>query len=211
MKIAKFFAVIFAVLGFVLMLGTAVVCFASMDGAVKVKKTPDGAVACADALVQALDEGNLSQAAKLMYGQPDFGAEGVPSDARSAMLWEKYQQDMACESASKLYLKDADFVRDITLTVLDTASIIDAVPARAKVLLEQKVAQAQDMAELYDAENNFRADLVDRVMQQALEQAIQENAQYITCQATVKFICRDGQWWAVPDTALLNALSGGMA
>ena len=211
MKIARFFAVIFAVLGTVLMLGSAILCFASLDSAAKVTETPDGAIACADELIRAIDAGNLEKAAQLMYGQPDLGTEGVPSDAATALIWDKFRVDLACVSASKLYLQNSDFLRDIQVTVLDVTSITEGIQPRAKALLEQKVAQAENMEELYDAENNFRRELIDQVMNQALAEAMERDARYVTVDATVKMIFRDGQWWAVPDAQLLAALSGSMA
>lgn len=211
MKIARFFALIFAVLGVVLMLGTAVVCFASRGAGVRVIKTPDVAVQCADQLVKALDDGDLAAAAELMYGQPDLGVEEAPSDSVSALLWEKYRTDMTCASTTKLHLNGSDFVRNVTVTVLDVSSITGSVPSRAKVLLEQQIAAATDMNQLYDGQNNFRKELLDQVMQQALEQAIREDAKYVTVEASFKVINRDGKWWAVPDQALLNAISGGAA
>lgn len=211
MKIAKFFAVIFAVLGTVLMLSAAVVCFTALDASPKVTETPDGAIACADALIQALDEGDLEKAAQLMYGQPDLGAAGAPSDTAAAQLWEKFRQDLACVSAGKLYLQGSDFLRDIQVTVLDVTGITQAVQPRAKALLEKKVAQAENMEELYDAENHFRQDLIDQVMDQALKEAMEQDARYLTYDVTVKLVFRDEKWWAVPDAQLLEALSGGMA
>ena len=211
MKIARFFAAIFAVIGMLLMVGTAGLCFAGVNANVRVLETPKEAIACADALVRALDEGDLSAAAQLMYGQPDLGVKEEPSDPVSEQLWEKYREEMACASANKLYLKGSDFMRDVTITVLDVSSITGSVPARAKVLLEQQVAAATDMNQLYDAENNFRTELVDQVMQQALEQAIREDGRTVTVTGSVKVINRDGQWWAVPDQALLNALNANAA
>ena len=211
MKIARFFAVIFAILGIVLMLGSAVVCFVAKDANAKVLETPNEAIACADQLIEKLDSGDLAGAAALMYGQPDLGVAEAIGDSASAMLWETYLEDLSCTASSKLHLSGTDFVRNITIQVLDVTSITGSVQARARVLLEQQVAAATDMAQLYDAENNFRKELVDQVMQQALEQAIREDAKHLTCETSFKVIYRDGQWWAVPDPALLKALNGIVA
>ena len=208
MKIARFFAVIFALFGVVLMLGSVILCFGSLNASPKVLETPDAAIACADQLVQKIDAGDLTGASQLMYGQPDLGTEEVPTDAVSALLWETYREEMTCVTSSKLHLDGNAFVRNVTVTVLDVSSITGSVQARAKVLLEQQVAAATDMAQLYDAENNFRKELVDQVMQQALEQAMQSDSKYLTMEGSFQVIHRDGQWWAVPDQALLNALAG---
>lgn len=211
MKIARFFAVIFAVLGIVLMLGTAILCFTSMDANVKVLETPTGAVECADQLISAIDSGDLAGAAALMYGQPDLGAEGVPTDSVSALLWDTFRKEMRCEAVGKLQLQGADFACSATVTVVDIPALTMSVQTRAKAILEQKVAQATDMAQLYDAQNNFRQELIDQVMQEALNQAMGQDLGYVTQNVTFRVVFQDGQWWAVPDQNLLSALSGGLA
>ncbi len=211
MKIARFFAAIFAVLGVVLMLGTAVVCFASKDAAVKLTETPKAAVECSEALARALEEGDLTAAGKRIYGQPDLGAQGVPADPMSALLWDAYLKAFSCEFRGKLYLEGELFARDMTVTALDVSAVTQSVQLRAKTLLEEKVKSATDMDALYDANNNFRADLIEQVLQQAVTDAIAQDARYVTTDVTVKLICQDGQWWAIPDQTLQQALTGGMA
>lgn len=211
MKIARFFAVIFAVLGVVLMLGTAVVCFASRNASVKLVETPDGAVECSEKLVQAINDGDYAAIGAALYGQPDLGAEGVPGEETSALIWEAFRDSLSCEFTSKLYLKDSSFARDAAVTVLDVASVTEKIQPRAKALLEAKVAAATDMAELYDGENNFREDLVAEAMKTAVEQALSQDAAYVTQTVTIKLVCEDGTWWAVPDQALLTAISGNAA
>lgn len=206
MKIARFFAVIFAVLGIVLMLGTAIVCFASTDAKVKLTKTPEGAVLCAERLAGALDAGDLEAAGELLYGSPDLGAEGIPSDAVEAMLWDAYLEGFSCNLEGKLYLKDSEFAWDGTVTSMDLAALTEAIQLRAKELLEEKVKAATDMAELYDAENNFREDLIEQVILTAVQESLAGKPETVTRSFTLKLINRDGQWWAVPDQQLLSAL-----
>ena len=80
----------------------------------------------------------------------------------------------------------------------------------AHALLTQRVETAEDMSELYDEENNFRQDLVDAIVLEAVDQAIRENGQTASFDVTLSLIQRDGQWWVVPDQALLQAISGGL-
>lgn len=207
MKIARFFAVIFAVLGIVLMLGTAIVCFASTDATVKLRKTPEGAVQCAQQLALALDSGDLAAAGALLYGSPDLGAEGVPNDPVDALLWDTFLEGFSCNLDGKLYLKDAEFAWDGTITTVDMGALTGAIQLRAKELLEEKVKTATDMAELYDAENNFREDLIEQVLRDAVQEILAKNPETITRSFTMKLISRDGQWWAVPDQQLLSALN----
>lgn len=207
MKIARFFAVIFAVLGIVLMLGTAILCFASTDATVKLTETPSGAVACSEQLAAALDCGDLMTAGSLLYGSPSLGAEGVSADGVNAMLWSAYLDTMSCELTGKLQLQDAEFARSGTITTLNMEALTAAVQLRAKELLEKTVKEATDMTALYDAENNFRQELIDQVVRDAVQEVLAKDPETTTREFTVKLISRDGQWWAVPDQQLLAALS----
>jgi len=211
MKIARVFAVLFAVLGIVLMLGTAILCFASRDAKVKLTKAPEGAVQCAEQLAQALDAGDLAAAGALLYGSPDLGAEGVPAGAVEALLWDTCVEGISCNLEGKLYLKDSEFAWDGTIATVDAAALTEAIQLRAKQLLENKVSTATDMAELYDAENNFREDLIEQVILTAVQETLAGEPATVTRSFTLKLINRDGRWWAVPDQQLLSALKLGAA
>lgn len=211
MKVAKIFAVVFAVAGIVLMLGTAVVCFASLNAPVKILENPDGAVTCSEELAQALNEGSFAAAGARMYGQPDLGVGDVPADGYSGLLWQSFCDSISLSYTSRLYLLDADLARDGTIRVLDVSYVTEQVQLKAKALLEQKQSQAEDPAALYDETGYFRQELVEEALQTALRQVLQEDPAYVTKDVTVKLIFRDETWWAVPDQALLQAISGQSA
>ena len=211
MKVAKFFAVIFAVLGVVLMLGTAVVCFVSLDASVKLLETPAGAMECADNLADAINAGDYTEAGKLLYGQPDLGVDRAPSDAMGAVIWDAFLESLSFELSGKCYASDEGICRNGTITALHIPSVTENLQTRFRTLLTARVNTASDMAELYDDENNFRSELVSEVLQEAVRQALNQDAQYVTYDVTLKLISRDGQWWVVPDDALLTAISGGVA
>ena len=50
-----------------------------------------------------------------------------------------------------------------------------------------------------------------QVLYDALAQAISQDGKTVTRDVTLKLIHRDGQWWVVPDAALLQAITGGVA
>jgi hypothetical protein len=53
-------------------------------------------------------------------------------------------------------------------------------------------------------------DVVMAVLFEAAEDALAEDARTVTVSLTVNLKFRDGQWWIVSDTALLDAISGGI-
>lgn len=208
MKIARFFAVIFAVLGVLLLVVSAGLCFLSLDAPVRVLEIPQGAVKCSDAFGEALQAGDLTAAAQLIYGQPDLGAEGTSSSPETAMVWDAFLESISLEFIGKCYAVENGFARDASVTVLDTASVTQKLPERTRSLMDQKIASAGSLEEVYDAAGNFREELVDQILREALQQALTQDAKTVTREVTVKLVNRDGVWWAVPDQALLQAISG---
>lgn len=198
-KIARFFAVIFALAGIVLMLGTSIICFASIHSSAKILENPDGAVACSEGFRQSLQAGNLTEASGWIYGRPDLGAEGIPEDACAARLWEAYLGSISLDY-SRMYLLDGDLGRDGELTVLDVSKVTEGMQRRAKAMLEEKAASAEG--------EQLSQQQREQILLQALEEALREDRAYLTRDVSVKLVFRDGAWWAVPDSVFVSTLTG---
>lgn len=208
MKVARFFAVIFAVAGIVLMLGSTVICFASMNSSVKILEYPDDAVACSDDLCAALTAGDYAAMETLLYGQPSLGADAVPGDVCTEKLWEAFRTGIHFEYTSKLYLLDADLARDAQISVLDVAAITAQLETRVKALLEEKARTAEDPSTVLDADGGYLPQVVEEALPEALDQLLAGDPPRSTRNVTVKLIRRDDRWWAVPDQAFWKAISG---
>lgn len=211
MKIAKFFAVIFGIIGTALMVGAIGFCLLSLDAPVRMTETPEGAVQCAETLQEAISAGDYAAIGNCLYGQPDLGMDGQIGDPMALEIWNLYEDNLAFAFQGDCYALDTGIFRDATVTYLEIPSVTENLQTRSHALLTQKVEAATDMTELYDESGEFREDLVTQVMYEALDQACAEDARTVTKEMTLELICRDGQWWVVPDTALLQALSGGLA
>ena len=107
MKIARFFANVFAVIGTVLLIGSIGFFLMNRNADVRVLELPQQAVACSDAFAQTLNQGDLEAAAKLMYGQPDLGVSAVPQDPESAAVWEAFLGSISFEFTGKCYAEQA--------------------------------------------------------------------------------------------------------
>lgn len=211
MKAARFFSAVFAVLGSILMLGTTVLCLTCRSSEVKVKKLPQGAVTCSEELMEALAAGDFAAAGNLMYGQPELGAERGSAENVDGRIWNAFLDSVSYTFTGTCYPVDSGFAREADITTLDISSVTDAIGGRAYTLLTQRVEAAEEMSELYNDGNHFRQELVDEVLEEAALQALEQDARTVTSHVTIKLIRRDGQWWAVPDQALLQAISGGGA
>ena len=96
----------------------------------------------------------------------------------------------------------------ITFLVFD--SVTAGLRERTQVLLQKYLDEADDVSEIYDAENNFREDVVMAALLEAMGDAIGEDAEYTTVRIAVELQYIDGQWWVIPNGELLTAISGGM-
>ena len=208
MKIARFFSVIFAVFGFLLLFGSIGLCFMSLDAPVRIRELPREAVAVSEGFAQALNDGDLSGAAQYVYGQPDLGAEGTPADPETAAVWNAFLDSISVSYTGQCQAGESGLYRTASVTVLDIAAVTEKLPERAQALVNQKIASAEDLTEIYDESGNFREELVPQILQQAVQQALEQDAKTLTRETTVKLINRDGKWWVVPDAALLQAISG---
>lgn len=209
MKIARVFAVIFGVLGLVLMLGTAALCFSSIDAPVRAE-VPRQVRDCGDELVALLNEGELKNLPGKLYGSPNLGTDGaLTGDA--AAVWEIFCQGISCELTSDYYVSGSSFAVEAAITVPDIESISDTVADHAKVMLDEKIAVAEKMAELYDESGEFRQDLIDEIMAKAVALSFAEKPETLTFETTIGFVYEANQWYAVPDQAFYRALAGGLA
>ena len=211
MKIAKFFAGIFAAAGAVLLVGSIGLCLFSLNAPVRMTQVPEAAVACSEELMTAIADGDFASASERLYGQPELGADRDPADAMGLMVWDAFEKSLSCEFQGACYADETGIYRNASITALDIPSVTENLQTRAHALLTQKVEAATDMAELYDENNDFREDLVTQVLYGALAQAISQDGKTVTRDVTLKLIHRDGQWWVVPDAALLQAITGGVA
>jgi hypothetical protein len=89
-------------------------------------------------------------------------------------------------------------------------SITETLRSRSQAMLAQRVAEAEDTSEVYNEKNEYREDVVMEILFAAAEDALAEDARTVTVPLTVNLKYRDGQWWIVADTALLDAISGGI-
>lgn len=208
MKVARFFAVIFAVLGVLLLLGSMGWILASRDAPVRVLEVPQGAVQCSEAFASALENGDLAAVAERMYGQPDLGIDGVISDPETALVWEAFLEQMRFSFTGKCYPVDNGFARDASIEVLDIARVTEKLPELTQTLINRKIASAERLEEIYDEAGRFHPELADQILREALQQALSQDPEVICRDVAVKLVNRDGAWWVVPDQMLLQTISG---
>jgi len=208
MKIARFFAAILGCIGVLLLLGSMSFFLLNRNAPVRILELPQEAVSVAEDFVKDLNEGNLEAAAQLMYGQPDLGVGTVPASVESAILWDAFCSSIAVEPVGDWNVEQGCLVRNVSITNLDVSTVLGKIPERVQPLLDQRIAAAENLAEIYDENNDFREELVEEVLHQALQQSLSQDGQSVTRELPLKLINRDGRWWVVPHQNLLQILTG---
>ena len=208
MKIARFFACVFACIGMVLLVGSMGFLLLNRNAEVRIRELPQGAVSAGEAFAQALNEGDLEAAAQMMYGQPDLGISDTPEGKESAALWEAFRESITVELTGEWTVEPSALIRTATVTRLDVSTVLGKLPELVQTLMDQKIAGAEDLAEIYDEQNEFRQKLVDEILEEALQQALSQDAQWVDSEVTLKLVNREGRWWVVPHQNLLQILSG---
>lgn len=208
MKLARFFAYIFACIGLLLLIGSMGFLLWNRNAPTRVLELPQEAVAVSDSFVQALNEGDLEAAAQLMYGQPDLGVSHAPESSESKLLWDAFCGSITVELAGNWKVEQGSFVRTGHITTLDVSTVLGRLPERTQVLMDQRIEAAENLSEIYDEQNEFRKDLVEKVLQEALQQALAQDGKPVTRELTLKLVNRDGRWWVVPHQNLLQTLTG---
>ena len=119
-------------------------------------------------------------------------------------------KSLSYELQGPCFATDSGLAQSVSITYLDIDATSATLRQRSEQLLETLLNSSDNTDDIYDESNNYREDVVMQVLHAAVEDALEEDAAYQTVTVTVNMIHRDGQWWIVPDDALLGAISGGI-
>lgn len=173
-------------------------------------RRPEKAVQTADAVLAAVCDGEYAEAATMMYGVPNLGIDRPASSEVGKLIWDAFQQSTSYELTGDCYAQDGYICQDVVFRYLDMASVTDVLNEHSKNLLAARVAQAEDISQIYDENNEYRQTVVDEVLVEAVDLALQQNARYTEQSLTLKLIHSEEKWWVILDQPLLNAISGGI-
>lgn len=208
MKGAKFFSWLFGLVGLCLMVGAAVLCFASLAAAPKIVEQSEHARLCAEEFLDAVCHGDFEAAQSRILGQPDLGLNREPETDVNRLIWDAFVDSLSGTLAGDSYATDTGPAWDMTVTFLDIAAVTDAMTAKAGEVLSQR--QDQSGETLLDENGQYPETLVQEVLLEAAGLALEE-ATPVTRELTLNLVFQDDQWWISADKALLEVLSGGLA
>ena len=165
----------------------------------KVAELMDAVVAC-----------DYEKASSLIYGNPALGLDREPADQVGVLLWNAFSKSQSYELKGGCTASNSGLAQQVVFTYLDMDSVTAKLGDQSQALLMERIEAAENIDEIYDSNNEYREDVVMEVLEDAVAEALKKDAQNVSVELTVNLVFRDGQWWIVADTALLNAISGGV-
>lgn len=190
----KLFSGVFAVVGTILMAGTALLCLISLNATPKILEFPQEASHTIQTFAAALTQGDLTAAGQCIYGQPELAAETGWEDETKDAIWAAYVRCLSCAPAREPVATDEGIDWAVELTMLDTPALLDAWQQQTNALLALAGEEEGDQTQ--------------QALADGLTQTLAGELPTKTQQVTLHLIFRDDQWWVSPDASLLQTLSG---
>jgi hypothetical protein len=208
--ISKFFGILFALLGTAAAAFAVWLCVNNINSIPVLLAPIDEAKHQAEILMDAVAEGDYNRAGNLILGTPKLGVDRDPEDPTGVMIWEAFVASYQYELVGDCYATDSGVAQNVRVTYLDIGSVTKNLRQRSQALLEARIAEAEDISELYNENNEFREEFVLEALYDAVRDALREDARQISLEFTLNLVYRDGTWVVVSDDILMTAISGGI-
>ena len=203
-------AAIFALLGIATTAMGIYVSFQSIGASPVLLETPEAAIQQIGLMLDKVQQGDYNGAGAMMQGSPDLGVDREASDEVGVLIWEAFVDSFTYEIVGECYATDSGVAQDLRITCLEISSVTASLRERSQSKLEELLASAEDISDVYDENNNYREDVVMAVLYEAAQDALAQDAQTVTYEVTVNLVHDEDRWWIIPDDALLKAISGGI-
>lgn len=208
--IKKILSAIFVVIGIAAAAMAVNVGLSNKDADPVLLAPPEAATHQVTGLMDAVCSGDFDKASTYLLGQPGLGVDREASDEVGVLIWETFCDSMSYELVGECYATEEGLSQNVTLTYMDVTSITAVLKDRSQALLEQRVAEAENLEDVYDEELQYREDFVMDVLYDAAVAALEEDAKTITTELTLNLSYQNEQWWIAADRELLDAISGGI-
>lgn len=205
-----FFSGLFGFLGIALAAAGVYLALTNQNAGPVLKEQPESARVRVSTMLDALCDGDYAAVSDCLYGTPSLGMDREAADEVGRLFWNAMADSYTYEILGDFHATDSGVSMDVTITALDIDTVTVNLRERAQTLLEQRIQEAEDTSEIYDENNEYREDFVMDALFDAAQDALEQDAGTVTWNITLNLIYEDGQWWIMPENALLQAISGGI-
>lgn len=209
MKVSKLFSALFGILAACTAVIAVFLSFSLRNAAPILLTPPQEARSQVIGLMDALCAGDYDGVSDRLLGNPGLGIDRPAAEEIGVSIWESFVDSLSYELAGECYITEAGLAQDVFITGLDMTDVTDDLREKAQVLLEERVENAGSISDIYDENNEYREDFVMGVLRDAALAQL-ESAGTNTTKLTLNLSYQNGKWWVVADSALLDAISGGI-
>ncbi len=208
--IAKILGFVFALAGLAVAGFTVKLSMNNLDSIPVLLAPVEEAEQQAVKLMEAVADGDYAAAETLILGNPRLGVDRDPADAAGVLIWNAFVESYDYELVGESYATDSGIAQNVRVSYLDIGSVTANLRDRSQSLLEERVAQAEDVDQIYDEKNDYKEEFVMDVLNDAVKDALKEDAKMTGMEFTLNLVYRNGDWVVVSDSALMAAISGGI-
>lgn len=202
---------VFLTLGLVILGLAAFLAFTGRNAPVRLLTVPQKAQSRTEELMQALSEGNWSGASAFLYGSPALEDNPTLDTLVAEELYTAYRTGLQYSFLGDCEADGTGLSRSVQVTVPDIPAILEELEPRFRQTLSQRAEAEKETRPVYDDGGNYQeAYLMSVLADTARELLAEENLPTRTQTLKLNLVCRDGQWYVLPDQALMNLLSGSM-
>ena len=171
---------------------------------------PAAAQDTADRFMGAICDGDFEEAQTMLLGQPELGADWTPTQKVGAQIWASVIDSSDYMLVGDCYPVEGGVAQNVIFLCLEISSVTENLGIRTERALEERVALAENAADIYDEQNDYREELIFEILEEVMEQALWGDSRYVEQELTLNLVWRDGQWWILPEQKLLGELFGGI-
>ena len=200
---------IFAVALVLLALGTgyfgAKLALTNLDAEPILAEAPEDARNQVIQMMDALCAGDYAEVGKNLYGKPDLGIDRQPADYVGQLFFAAYAENLRYELVRDCYATADGVALDLKVTALDIYAVLPHLRQQAESMLEQWVAEAEDVSEIYDENGEYLDSMVQEVLHASAAKVL-EDKRTISLDLTLECVYENGQWWIRPNNKLLDLI-----
>lgn len=211
MKDKRIIARLMGGLGAAIAAGTVFVSIHALNASPAMLQPPAGAAERADAMMSAVCRGDYSAAGRMMYGTPSLGTAPGADDGAEGLIWDAFVNSISYDFPGECYASDLGVALDVHIRSLKVSSVTDSLKTRSQALLNERVATAESVSDVYDENNEYREELISDVLCEAVRNALKEDAEMQDLVIPLYLVFEKNEWWVQPNAELLDVLSGSVS
>lgn len=197
-------------LGLVLVIVTGILAFSARSLPVTLLSEPREAEEAVQALVDALNQGSLSQASLVLYGQPSLEEQPDFDNPFLSTVWERYLDSLTCRVEGDCVASDSGISLSIVVDTLDIPAVLPQVEHRYQELLPLR-SELEDSKTVYHDDGSYREVFVLSVLDEAAREILSQDCPTTSRKVTLTLVYRENRWWILPQEGLMDILAGGFA